>query len=145
MINDVNDRPEIDFLILADRAEGINGKLYLMGGGWQNIALRSWETGAQFAIALGIIVPWNATNEDHEVVINIDDEDGNAVPDGTTRVRLQMGRPAGVRPGRSFRAIVAINHLLKLPHEGTYRVIARVGEKTKEVSFEANSLSQQTA
>ena len=28
------DKPEVDFLVLADHAEVVGGKLYMMGGGW---------------------------------------------------------------------------------------------------------------
>ena len=33
----LNRRPEIDYLLVADRAEVVSGKLYLMGGSWDRI------------------------------------------------------------------------------------------------------------
>jgi len=32
---------QLDFLILADRAEAVNGKLYLLGGAWDRLGLTS--------------------------------------------------------------------------------------------------------
>ena len=34
---------EIDFLLLADKAEILNGKLYMMGGAWDRIHLKETE------------------------------------------------------------------------------------------------------
>ncbi len=47
------------------RAEAVNGKLYMMGGAWDGIYLRSMADPASFSIAVGIVVPWHATNVEH--------------------------------------------------------------------------------
>jgi len=44
---------EFDYALLADHAEVINGKLYLMGGGWDVRHAPQAPARAQFAVALG--------------------------------------------------------------------------------------------
>ena len=54
---------EIDFLLLADRAEVLNGKLYLMGGAWDRRQIRDIDSPVSLTIVVGVLVPWNLTNE----------------------------------------------------------------------------------
>ena len=50
-------------IMLADFAQAVNGKLYIMGGGWSLIGPAPCPT----AIAIKIEVPWNQTNEKHNL------------------------------------------------------------------------------
>ena len=55
---------DIDFLILANHAEMVNGLLYMVGVGWDR---RSANPNTPFfSIAAGFLIPWNLTNRhDH--------------------------------------------------------------------------------
>jgi uncharacterized protein DUF6941 len=90
-------------MMLADYAQVAEGKLMVVGGGWN-------VTGPQpvpFAIAGTIDVPWSETNQNHTFRFDLVDLDGNAVevetPEGEQPLffegTFQVGRPAGVRPG----------------------------------------------
>ena len=53
-------------MLLADAAEAVGGKLYILGGGWS-------ITGPQptpSAIAIKIDVPWDQTNKVHTFVMS---------------------------------------------------------------------------
>jgi hypothetical protein len=129
------DRPEIDFLILADSSEAINGKLYMLGGGWDYQAVENLEQPTRISIALGVLVPWTFANEQIIFRLVIEDEDGSLseqIGEGT----FVMGRPPTAQPGQPFRIIVTMNGLHKFPRYGTYRMICTVGESTsKRVRF----------
>ena len=43
--------PEIEWLILADEAELVNGKLYMMGGGWDRITAQVLPWQQHMAVA----------------------------------------------------------------------------------------------
>ncbi len=90
-------------MLLADFAQVVQGKLYVMGGGWS-------VTGPQpqpSAVALKIEVPWTQTNRRHEFKMELLDADGRAVvlpgPEGEKPVlmtgQFEVGRPPGVSPG----------------------------------------------
>ena len=88
-------------MLLADAAQEVNGKLYVLGGGWS-------VTGPDLppmAIAIKLDVPWSAANAQHAFALELVDEDGRAVPAGDSGggVRaegsFEVGRPAGL-PGR---------------------------------------------
>ena len=98
-------------MLLADAAQEVNGKLYVLGGGWS-------VTGPDLppmAIAIKLDVPWSAANERHTFAIDLVDQDGRAVPAGDSpgvRVEgsFEVGRPAGMPAGSDidFAFVVAI-------------------------------------
>lgn len=134
------DRPRIDFLILADRAEGINGKLYLMGGGWNEIGVSDFGQPVSLSLAVGVLVPWNATNELHALTIFIETEEGTRLAPEIS-AQLNIGRPPGAVPGQSFRALIAVNGAWKLPQAGGYRAVAVLGNgDRKTASFLARDV-----
>lgn len=121
----LGDRPHFDFVILADRAEVLGGKLYVMGGGWDRANVRDWNQPLLMAIALGILVPWNATNEQHHVRLWFEDADGGHIsPQIDTGFRT--GRPPHLDSGATQRIMLAINTSLKLPGKGDYRLVAEL-------------------
>lgn len=100
-------------LLLADWAEVLNGKLYVMGGGWT-------ETGpapSPSALAAIIEVDWDETNIEHTARFTLVDGDDQAVmvptPTGHAplfiEAKLNVGRPAQAKPGSSFNVPVALN------------------------------------
>ncbi|MFN8633634.1 MAG: hypothetical protein U0893_07255 [Chloroflexota bacterium] len=119
--------PEIDFVILADRAEAVNGRLYMMGGGFDRLHVATFEAPVEFSVALGVLVPWIAANEHHRLLVGIEHEDGRPV-DKAIEIGLNVGRPPTAIPGQSFRATIAIQAAIKLPGPGGYCVSARVGD-----------------
>lgn len=62
-------------MLLADAAQEVNGKLYVLGGGWS-------VTGPEvppMAIALKIDVPWNEANRRRQWELVLLDADGSPV------------------------------------------------------------------
>ena len=94
------------FLMFADAAQAVGGKLYVLGGGWSWIAV-----GFPFAIAMTIDVPWSQATDTHRFRLELVDADGEPVvgesPDGgSSPVRVEgefcTGIPAQVKPGESI-------------------------------------------
>jgi hypothetical protein len=130
------DQPEIDFLILADRAESLNGKLYMMGGVWDQIGVVDFTKPIAFSLALGLLIPWNATNLDHTLQVRLLDEDGNVLfgVDGG----FKAGRPPQLPPGASQHNVLTFTVAAILPKPGAYRAEATInGAATRSTSFVA--------
>ena len=131
------ERVEVDFLLLADRAEVLNGKLYMMGGAWDRRHIRDIGAPVPLTIVVGVLVPWNLTNEPHRLRITIEDEDGNTLPP-EVEATVNVGRPVNATQGQSFRATVVINNRWSLLRFGTYRLVASVaGQSERRVAFYA--------
>jgi hypothetical protein len=61
---------EIEFVMLCDAAQSIDGKLYILGGAWSQIRRQvlahvppEQQPPTQFAIAASIEVDWNEAND----------------------------------------------------------------------------------
>jgi hypothetical protein len=114
-------------LLLADAAQAVNGKLYVLGGGWS-------ITGPQptpSAMAVKVEVPWDRANLKHLWQLELLDSDGQPVelpgpPEGELQpLRLQgefeAGRPAGLKPGTPLDVALALNFgPLPIPPGGRY-------------------------
>lgn len=123
-------------ILLADYAEVVGGKLYIMGGGWSITSSRS-----QSAIAVKIDVPWNQANHKHEIKFELLDADYRPVivptPAGESPLIIsggfEVGRPAGLLQGSSIDVPIAFN-IQPIPLEPARRYIWRltIDEKTEE-------------
>ena len=84
-------------LLLADSAQVVGGKLYLLGGGWSAIG----PDPTPFAFAMLIEVPWNEANQRFRFKLELLSEDGQPVamptPQGEQPLVLdgafEVGRP----------------------------------------------------
>jgi hypothetical protein len=93
-------------LLLCDFAEAVNGKLYVMGGGW-NILFAPGQP-VTMSVAAVLAVPWDRTNQSHELTLELLTDDGQAVEiEGQTVAvtgEFELGRPPGIKPGSSQNA-----------------------------------------
>ncbi len=98
-------------VLLADAAQEVAGKLYILGGGWS-------VTGPAIppsAVAIKIDVPWDEANRLHSWTLRLIDEDGAAVrlDEAGTELRVEgtfeVGRPPGLRPGTPIDVPLAVN------------------------------------
>ena len=115
------ERIEVDFLILADWAESINGKLYVQGGGWDRKLLPPEGQPISFAIAAGILVPWHLTNQPHKFSLSIETGDGTPIGQAIEGA-FNMGRPVNSTPGQKFRASLVARIDTKISGLGAYRI-----------------------
>jgi hypothetical protein len=97
-------------MMLADAAQEVNGKLYVLGGGWS-------VTGPvlpPMALALKLDVPWSAANQQHEFLLVLVDADGHpvrvGVDDGDVRAggTFEVGRPPGLPAGTDIDFAFAV-------------------------------------
>ena len=138
---------EVEWLILADSAQVVGAKLYLLGGGWDVLAVRKgFPFGQQCAIALAVKVPWNETNKRHNFEVEILSEDQQTEePKSIAKMggQFEVGRPPGIPVGQDQRVQLAINMSLNIDSPGIKTVIARLGGiESKRISF--NVVATQT-
>ncbi len=128
---------DIEFLILADSAQVVGGKLYMLGGGWSHYRVRSFPAQVVVSVALGISVPWDETNHKRSVELSIVDEDGQVILQPVT-TQVEIGRPPGLKPGSSQRIVIAATVGFRLPKAGRYEVVGKVeGQEVNRIYFDA--------
>jgi hypothetical protein len=108
-------------VILADFAQVADGKLTVVGAGWD----RTGPTPTPSGIGILIKVPWEETNQRHEVAVQLLDSDGAAVADPKGQPigmanQFEVGRPAGLAAGAQQNVCMALN-VGPLPLQGGQR------------------------
>lgn len=90
--------PRIDSLLVADHAEAINGKLYIMGGGFDVLFAPQFPHLIRFSFAALLKVPWNDTNCRLPLKARLETKDGEEVG-WKMEGELEAGRAPGQRGG----------------------------------------------
>ena len=131
---------EVEWLILADAAQVVGNKLYILGGGWDNLTVNTEFPFLQkCAVALSIKVPWNETNQKHTFEVEILTEDiTTEEPKSLLKVagHFEVGRPPGIPQGQEQRFQLAIDMNLKIEDFGTKAIVARIeGQELRRILF----------
>jgi hypothetical protein len=117
--------PFMATLMLADAAQAVDNKLYILGGGWSVTG----PAPTPFALAVSLKVPWDEANRAHTLRLELLDSDGDPVAvSGATgeeplaiETKFEVGRPPGLKPGTSIDLAFAMNFApVPLPPAGRY-------------------------
>ena len=131
---------EIEWLILADAAQVVGSKLYLLGGGWDNLTVNQpFPFNQRCGLAMSVSVDWNETNQKHTFELEIVAEDSlTEAPKSMLKAggQFEIGRPPGISPGQLQHFQVAMDMSLVIEGPGAKTVIARIEDKEmRRLSF----------
>jgi hypothetical protein len=119
---------QIHALMLADSAQAVDGKLYILGGAWNVLRFPEFPAQLLVGIAVAIDVDWNETNRRHHLNVHFEDADGNRM-DPTIGADFEAGRPPGAVAGADLRIVFAVNGPLAIPGPGSYSAVASIGDE----------------
>jgi hypothetical protein len=125
--------------ILCNHAEAVNNLLYIAGGGIEIVFVQPGASPpyvCNLGIGIMVTVPWNETNKQHMVEVELISEDGQPVqvpvgPDAAqplhARLAFNIGRPPGITVGDDQHVSLAANLPgLPMPSLGKYEFIIKV-------------------
>jgi hypothetical protein len=116
-------RPIIDSFTVADHAEAINGKLYLMGGGITVAWSQRFPYEVRLSLAAILRVPWADTNRRFPVRAWVESADtGEEFSDYRLDGQIEAGRPPGGR-GEDVIISFAVPLQFAVQEEGRFRVV----------------------
>jgi hypothetical protein len=142
------EQARIEFVMLANHAEAINGLLYISGGGWADhrrvIVPGQPVPPSPISIALSLYIPWNDTNRPHALSVTVESEDGAVL--FKVDASLNTGRPPQLPPGAPQNPALAFNGIVTYPKAGGYRVIAKLNgdQDTRTWPFRVHDIPQQS-
>jgi hypothetical protein len=117
----------VEWLILADAAEVVNNKLYLMGGGWDRLVVHSEFPVAQhFGVALSVVVPPEETDKAHEFALDVLNPHGKLL--ATIEAEFEVGKSVD-SPNRNQRWQFATAVDLSLEGPGAYPVVVSLNRE----------------
>src|SRR4051812_33593494 len=105
--------------MLADSAQAVDGKLYVLGGAWNMLRFPEFPASLMVGIAVAIDVDWTETNARHHLDIHFEDADGNAM-DPTIGADFEAGRPPGAIAGAELRIVMAVHGRVADPRAGRH-------------------------
>lgn len=124
---------QVKVMMLADSAQAVGGKLYILGGGFDRINMPSVPFNHRFDLAMLIEVPWGATNQPYQIVVEMLDADGE--PMGyRVDATMETGRPPGTRQGTSLTVPIAVPVVADFPSPGRYVLRASVNGRVKNTA-----------
>ncbi len=101
---------QLSTFLLADHAEAVNGKLYVVGGAFNRIAAdRFPAVHSHLSVGAVINVPWEATNQRHSLELRLIDADGVPVIPEPIHAAFEAGRPPGLRAGDEQLVVMVFN------------------------------------
>jgi len=125
-------------MLLADAAQAVGGKLYILGGGWS-------VTGpgpVSFAVAIKLDVPWDVADFEHVFRLELLDADGArvrfAMPQGEQDLlcldgAFNSGRPDELKPGTAVDGAIALNFGgCPIPSGGRYELRLWIDGETRD-------------
>jgi len=142
---------EVD-AFLADSVESVEGKLYVLGAGWNVLTTTQIPT-RHPRVGVGIIihVPYTATNQLHTFAVYLVDADDNELPlsdappgagepDGKVRRlsgQFNVGRPPTLQPGDEQLVALGVNiDGLVFDRADAYRFVVELdGSREKFLPF----------
>ncbi len=124
------------YMILADSAQEVNGKLYILGGGW-DVAGSPLPS---MAVAVKAEIPWTSTNKKLNWSLTLVNEDGNLIRDESgnlmgTNGQVEVGRPSGHPEGAPISWPMAVNINNLVLAAGRYEWQLEVDGSHESVSF----------
>jgi hypothetical protein len=140
----VTESSEIEVqVLLCDAAQELGGKLYILGGGWQQI----FDLGQplNMALAIRLMLPWHAANKRMKLQIGLVTDEGEPVltppPLDQQPIRIEgdmeVGRPPGIKHGSALALTLAVPAYGMQLSRGAYRWEVVVdGELLKSVPFD---------
>jgi hypothetical protein len=119
---------KLGFLLLSDRSESVNGKIYALGAGWNQLRFPELPQEFTFSIALGLDVPWDETNRQHTMTLHIEGPDGERLGDEFS-MDFETGRPPGSVAGQDQRIVLSLEARTTFAVAGPHAVVVSVADE----------------
>ncbi len=133
---------KIEYALLADAAQAVGGKIFILGGGWNVFRSASYPAPAQLAVAMGIGFAGNEIGVSYPVKIAIADEAGiPVVPELSGQIDTGQATPDLPR-GLPIKVPLAWNVSFAVPHPGRYGIVITAGSSQTQLSFDAIFVGQ---
>jgi hypothetical protein len=134
--------PELEYVVIANHAEAINGLLYLQGAGWTDIQQPVGANGqlgiVHFGMAVSILVGWNETNRRFPLKLVVVHEDGAELAP-PVYAQIEAGRPPGLPEGSDIRSVIALNAEAQFQRLGRYEFRVELGDEVRRTAFRVKS------
>jgi hypothetical protein len=133
---------KIEYAVLADAAQAVGGKIFILGGGWNVFRSGNYPAPVQLAVAIGVGFASTEIGIRYPVKIVIADETGvPVVPELNGQIETGQFAP-DVPVGLPVKVPLAWNVSFAVPRPGRYGIVITVGASQADLSFDAIFVGQ---
>ena len=138
MADDTDIRPVVELAMVADAVQVAQGKLFVLGGGWNTLMVRDFPAKHPvMAVAVLVTVPWSWADRPITIELDLEDGDGHRLFPSPIRQRLTVAKPAGMPQGSDIvvpRSFTISNLVFR--QAGGYSFIVSVdGQVAERIRF----------
>lgn len=126
--------PSVDVALLADAVQASQGKLFILGGGWDVLTVRSLPARhPSMGIGLRVRVPWGWPGDSVRLDVELQDEDGKSVLPSSLSAPVPVRRPDHLPEGQDLTVVRALTFTnLVFRSEGGYSFVISIDGEVKE-------------
>lgn len=126
--------PSVDVALLADAVQASQGKLFILGGGWDVLTVRSLPARhPSMGIGLRVRVPWGWPGDSVRLDVELQDEDGKSVLPSSLSAPVPVRRPDHLPEGQDLTVVRALTFTnLVFRSEGGYSFVISIDGAVKE-------------
>lgn len=125
-------KPAVDFALLADAVQVVQGKLYVLGGGWDTLFVVDFPARyPTLGLGLRVRVPWSWTDQVLVIGVDLQDEDGGRVlPTPPVTQGVKIARPQGIPEGSDVGVARSFTfNNLAFPSAGAYSFVVSLNDE----------------
>lgn len=119
--------------MLCDFAQSVNGKLYILGGAWNQVRRSPGVQAFQVVVAAKLSVPWDLANHRMTFVLRMITTDGDEVMANDAPVEIQgqfeVARGLGMRQGTPLISAFTLPVALPELDAGSYVFELRIRDR----------------
>jgi hypothetical protein len=123
---------KIEFMLIADAVESVNGKLYVLGGCWGEHHAQAYPANIRVGIAVSLLVNKSDDGLTPDIDVEIVDASGFD-PALSVRGKTELNVKEN-----DERIIIALNSSVPLKQSGRYEVRLKVGAESAVVAFQSS-------
>ncbi|MGO9454107.1 MAG: DUF6941 family protein [Candidatus Binataceae bacterium] len=128
---------KIESAILADAAQAANGKLFILGGGWNIYRAANYPVPVQMAVAFMVSFDTNEVGNNYPLTITIADEAGVPIAPAM-QGHIAVSPPPSEMPKEApLKLPFAVNMGLQIPRAGKYGILITAGSSKAQLQFDA--------
>jgi hypothetical protein len=128
---------KIESLMLADAAQAVAGKLFILGGGWNLYRSANYPVNIQLALAIDLSFTRNEAGAKYQLTLVVADDAGVPILPQINGV-IDVVEPADeLPPGALIKLPLAFNTVLQIPRMGRYVIVVTAGTSRAQTSFDA--------
>jgi hypothetical protein len=128
---------KIEYVVLADAAQAVGGKLYILGGGWTLFRAVNFPAPAQIALAMSISYTAAEAGRQISLRIAVADEAGVPIaPEMNTQIPAGPANP-DLPADIDLQLCFAANMGLMVPRAGRYTILVTAGSSSLATHFTA--------